>query len=103
MIILHHLGRPHNPFALNRDLIKTVEANPDTVITLTTGDRLLVCETPAEIVDLVREGRVEVLTGALERRGPGEGPRAGDRSRHRSDAPLTVVEPTERPGGRRRP
>ena len=103
MIILHHLGRPHNAFALNRDLIKTVEANPDTVVTLTSGDRLLVCETPAAIADLVRDGRVEVLTRALERRGSGDAPRGADRSRQRSDAPLTVVEPTERPGGRRRP
>jgi len=38
---------PDEPFLLNPDLIVTVEATPDTVITLENGSRLLVDETPA--------------------------------------------------------
>jgi len=95
MITLHHLGRPHKLFALNRDLIMAVEASPDTVITLTTGDRLLVSETPEAVVELVREGRVEVLTQALARRDGEHLPRPHGHVRHRSDAPLTVISPID--------
>ncbi|MFG0257317.1 MAG: flagellar FlbD family protein [Phycisphaerales bacterium JB043] len=40
-----------NPFILNADLIRTVEANPDTTITLVSGDHLIVKETPEEVVE----------------------------------------------------
>jgi flagellar protein FlbD len=45
----------HRPFVLNCDLIELIEATPDTIVSLTTGQKLLVCETPEEIVDRVRE------------------------------------------------
>ena len=35
---------------INAELIETVEANPDTVITLTTGNRIIVKEDPDEII-----------------------------------------------------
>jgi flagellar protein FlbD len=38
-------------FVLNAELIKTVEETPDTVITLMSGDRMMVRETPREVVD----------------------------------------------------
>lgn len=38
-------------FFINPDLIVTVEATPDSVITLTTGEKFLVKETPQEIID----------------------------------------------------
>ena len=37
---------------LNPDVIKTVEATPDTVITLQTGEKLLVAETAREVREL---------------------------------------------------
>ena len=37
-------------FILNADLIKYVERRPDTFITLTTNDRLVVQETPDEVL-----------------------------------------------------
>ena len=40
------------PFILNADLIRYVEARPDTFITLTNGDRLVVRETMDEVVAL---------------------------------------------------
>ena len=61
MIRLHKLGRTPQPFHLNPDLVLTVEANPDTVVTLTTGSRLLVTETPEEVADAVRHWRASVL------------------------------------------
>lgn len=35
---------------INADLIETVEATPDTVITLTTGHKIIVQEPPEEII-----------------------------------------------------
>jgi flagellar protein FlbD len=61
MIRLHKLGRDPHPFHLNPDLILTVEAHPDTVVTLTTGSRLVVTESPEEVVRAVREWRASVL------------------------------------------
>ncbi len=40
---------------INADLIETVEATPDTIITLTTNSKYMVKETPEEIVDKVVE------------------------------------------------
>lgn len=37
-------------FVLNAELIRTVESNPDTVITLTSGEHIVVKETTEEIV-----------------------------------------------------
>ena len=56
MIKLHH-GREHREIWVNADLIETVEATPDTVVKLTTDRRLIVTETPEEIVALVVEHR----------------------------------------------
>jgi flagellar protein FlbD len=61
MIRLHKLGRTPQPFHLNPDLIITVEANPDTVVVLTTGSRLVVMETPEDVTDAVRSWRASVL------------------------------------------
>ena len=61
MIRLHKLGREPQPFHLNPDLVVTVEASPDTVVTLTTGSRLLVTETPEDVARAVRDWRASVL------------------------------------------
>lgn len=45
----------NQPFVLNADLIRTVEQNPDTVITLVTGEHLIVRESVKEIVARVIE------------------------------------------------
>ena len=39
-------------FILNADLIKYVEQRPDTFITLTAGDRIVVGESPEEVMHL---------------------------------------------------
>lgn len=38
-------------FFINPDLILSMEATPDTVITLTTGEKLVVKDTPEQIID----------------------------------------------------
>ncbi|HLI58310.1 MAG TPA: flagellar FlbD family protein [Solirubrobacteraceae bacterium] len=68
MITLHRLGHVLEAFQLNSELIMTVEANPDTVITLTNGHKVVVAETPERVAEEVRAQRVEVLAGAMERR-----------------------------------
>ena len=38
-------------FFINPDMIVTLEATPDTIITLTSGEKLIVKETPEELID----------------------------------------------------
>jgi len=40
------------PFVLNAELIRYVEKRPDTFITLTTGERIIVSESMDAVVDL---------------------------------------------------
>jgi len=47
----------HSDYVLNADLIEFVEAKPDTHITLVTGKKLLVCQTPQEVIDRIIEFR----------------------------------------------
>jgi len=48
MIALTRLNQ--QSFVLNADLIKFVESTPDTMITLTTGERMIVKESSEEVV-----------------------------------------------------
>jgi uncharacterized protein YlzI (FlbEa/FlbD family) len=78
MITLHRLGHKLEIFRLNPDLIVTVEATPDTVLTLATGAKIVVAETPERVAKAVREYRVEILADALKVRHqqrPTENPR----------------------------
>lgn len=40
----------NQPFVLNAELIKFIETTPDTLITLTTGERVLVKETSDDVI-----------------------------------------------------
>ena len=46
---------------INADLIETIEATPDTVITLIDGTRFIVCESPDELVDRIQRYRAGLL------------------------------------------
>lgn len=59
MISLTRLN--HTVLVLNSDLIETIETAPDTVVSLVTGQKLIVLETPEEIVDRVVQFRRDVL------------------------------------------
>lgn len=56
----------HEPIMVNSDLILFVEANPDTVITTTTGEKLRVRESPAEIADRVVAFRQSIHSRSVE-------------------------------------
>lgn len=51
-------------FQLNAELIETVEATPDTLITLTTGKRLLVKESVEQVVDRILSYRRSIQRAA---------------------------------------
>jgi flagellar protein FlbD len=54
-----------NPLAVNSDLIKFVEQAPDTVITLVTGEKIVVRESAQEVLNRVVEFRRAVLQGIM--------------------------------------
>jgi flagellar protein FlbD len=51
------------PLVLNSDLIEYLEATPDTVITLTTGQKLRVVENADEVIKRVVEFRRAIFEG----------------------------------------
>jgi flagellar protein FlbD len=48
-------------FVVNCELIQYLEETPDTVLTLTTGQKILVAETADEIIDKVIEYKAKIL------------------------------------------
>ncbi len=105
MITLRRLGHSDEPFQLNPDMIVTVESTPDTVLTLATGAKVVVCETPEQVAEAIRGYRAEVLGDALRRRresGIERRPRPGGSSQgaHRDGSHLSAVEdPSVPPAG----
>ncbi|HUE23657.1 MAG TPA: flagellar FlbD family protein [Bryobacteraceae bacterium] len=63
MIQLTRLNR--RPLVLNADLIESIEATPDTVISLTTGQKLVVLEPAEEVVRRVVEFRRAIYSSIL--------------------------------------
>jgi flagellar protein FlbD len=63
MIQLTRLNK--HPLAVNSDLIKFVEQAPDTVITLVTGEKIVVLEKAQEVLDRVVQFRRSVLQGVM--------------------------------------
>ncbi|MBN1130909.1 MAG: flagellar FlbD family protein [Chitinispirillaceae bacterium] len=63
MIALHRLNKQE--FVLNADLIETLEATPDTLLTLTTGKKLMVRDTIEDIIGKVI-GYRQLCHGAIQ-------------------------------------
>ncbi len=61
MIKLTRLNR--SPLVLNSDLIEHMEVTPDTVITLITGQKLMVLESAEEVVARIIEFRRSIFNG----------------------------------------
>ncbi|MBI4668103.1 MAG: flagellar FlbD family protein [Elusimicrobia bacterium] len=63
MIVLHRLNGKE--ISINAELIESVEAAPDTVVTLVTGNRYLVRDTVDEVVGRVIEfkGKIAAQSG----------------------------------------
>jgi len=61
MIELTRLGG--EALVVNADLIETIETTPDTVVSLTTGRKLVVRESSAEVIERVVAYRRRLLAG----------------------------------------
>jgi flagellar protein FlbD len=59
MIRVTRLGG--RPFYLNSDLIESLEAVPDTTLQLTTGKRVIVSESPEEVLSRIVEFRRSIF------------------------------------------
>ena len=53
----------NQPLVVNSDLIKSMENAPDTVLTLVTGDKIIVRESTEQVLERVIEFRRAVLAG----------------------------------------
>ena len=94
MIKLHRLGHQAEEFQVNQELIVTVEANPDTVITLATGHKIVVVESPDRVAERVTQARAAVIAeAARKRREQRERELRGDRPLHREPALAAVPPP----------
>ncbi len=51
----------NNPLIINSDLIKWIENAPDTVLTLVTGEKIVVLESSREVVEKIVEFRRRIL------------------------------------------
>jgi flagellar protein FlbD len=66
MIAVHRLRG--EPMFLNADLIESIEATPDTVLTLVDGRRIVVADDPEVVAERIIEFRASVLVSAAEMR-----------------------------------
>jgi flagellar protein FlbD len=85
VIRLRRLGSKAEAFYLNPDLIVTVESTPDTIVTLTTHTKVLVADSPEDVVAAVREWRASIIGAALPH------------VKRRTDVPLSVVRGADAP------
>jgi flagellar protein FlbD len=87
------LTRPGGPpFALNPDLIEKAEATPETVVTLISGTRYVICESLEELSELINTYRAQIIATAqlMTDRGRQSQPREQS-----GRASLVVVRPRE--------
>ena len=83
MIRLHRLSARAEVFYLNPDLILSIDSTPDTVLTLTTHQKMLISDTPETVVAAIHEWRAAILASAMP-----------STPRRRRDAALTLVSAT---------
>jgi flagellar protein FlbD len=62
MILLTRLN--NQPLVVNSDMIKFIENTPDTVITLVTGEKIVVLETVAEVMEEILNFRRRIVAAA---------------------------------------
>jgi flagellar protein FlbD len=71
--MIHVTRLNHSEVVLNSDLIEQIEATPDTVISLTNGERIMVRESPEEVIALVVAFRRSILNPPSATISPHEG------------------------------
>ena len=69
MIALRRLN--NEPIMVNPDLIESLESTPDTVVTLTSGNKLLVRDSMDEVREKIIEFKRRINGPAAELPGPG--------------------------------
>lgn len=52
---------------LNAELIESVQSRPDTLITLTTGNKIMVKEEVSQVIERIREYRKEINAAAIKK------------------------------------
>jgi flagellar protein FlbD len=62
MIILTRLN--NRPLVVNSDMIKFIENTPDTVLTLVSGEKIVVLESVAEVMEAIMNFRTRILAAA---------------------------------------
>jgi flagellar protein FlbD len=83
VIRLHRLSARAEVFYLNPDLIVAIDSTPDTVLTLTTHQKMLVSDAAEDVVAAIHEWRASIIATAIP-----------STPRRRSDAALTLVSAT---------
>jgi flagellar protein FlbD len=90
-----HLTRLNNrPFVVNADLIKFIENAPDTVITLLTGEKLVVRESVEEVLDRVHDFHIH----SFRRIAPGISTESHPNSGSPGNASASISADEEKPG-----
>ncbi len=56
----------HTPLVLNSDLIEHIEVTPDTVISLTGGQKFMVLESADEVISCVIDFRRSILSSGVQ-------------------------------------
>ena len=51
---------------INEDLIEIVEETPDTVVTLSTGRKIIIKESRQEVINLVKSFRKDIFVNSCE-------------------------------------
>jgi uncharacterized protein YlzI (FlbEa/FlbD family) len=85
VIRLHRLSARAEVFYLNPDLIVAIDSTPDTVVTLSTHQKVLVADSPETVVAAVQSWRASILANAFP---------AGHKRHGRSEANLSLVSAT---------
>jgi flagellar protein FlbD len=72
VILVHRLRG--EPMFINCDLVESIESTPDTIVTMVDGRRLVVSESPDQVIERVRDYRAALVAAASALRS-GEGAR----------------------------
>src|SRR3954470_18885694 len=65
VIRLHRLSARAEVFYLNPDLIVAIDSTPDTVVTLTTHQKVLVSDSPETILAAIQNWRASIIATAV--------------------------------------
>ncbi len=64
MIVLHRFNGKE--FVVNSELIQYVEATPDTILTLTNGQKIMIQESVDQVIEAVKKFKREILSFTLK-------------------------------------